>query len=246
MREWRLVDDIDSSASGAEQMQRDVALMDSAGSGGTPAVRFYTWSPPTLSLGRFQPEDDVDRVACARLGVDVARRPTGGRALLHGADLTYAIALAQPDGRAGTVDALYATLADGLVAGLRRIGVVAAVARHMGPDGPVCFTGQLGADLRVGSRKLCGSAQVRRGRAVLQHGAILLRRLAFDETDLLVGAPDRARLRDATVTLEELDAPTEPHAVATALTEGFEETFGIRLVPERAYPPTPLAGTEPH
>ena len=65
------------------------------------------WSPPALSLGRFQPDDDVDRDACARLGVDVVRRPTGGKALLHGGDLTYAVALPRPPGRAGTVRAVY-------------------------------------------------------------------------------------------------------------------------------------------
>lgn len=244
MRAWRLVDDIDSSARGAEQMARDVALMNSVGLGGAPAVRFYTWNPPALSLGRFQTEDDVDRDACARLGVDVVRRPTGGRALLHGGDLTYAIALARPDGPAGRVDSLYATLAEGLVAGLRNVGVAAAVAHHDGPDGPVCFAGAQGADLRVGNRKVCGSAQVRRGRTVLQHGAILLRRLAFDETDLLVGAPGRSRLRDATVTLEELDASIEPRVVATALMDGFQESFGIRLIPERAHRPRPLVAVE--
>ena len=53
----------------------------------------------------------------------------------------------------------------------------------------MCFAGQQGADLRVGDRKLCGSAQVRRGGAVLQHGSILLDRLPFDETDLLVARP---------------------------------------------------------
>ena len=81
----------------------------------------------------------------------------------------------------------------GLIAGLARLGVEAAVARHDGPAGPVCFAGQQGADLRVGDRKLCGSAQVRRAGAVLQHGSMLLERLPFDETDLPRRAPRDAR-----------------------------------------------------
>ena len=104
----------------------------------------------------------------------------------------------------------------------------------------MCFAGQQGADLRVGHRKLCGSAQVRRGGAVLQHGSILLDRLPFDETDLLVSRPGtpvvtRERLRAATVTLAELGVPTDPHVVAQAVVEGFHAsldlTFDLDLTP---------------
>ena len=97
------------------------------------------------------------------LGVEVVRRPTGGRALLHGADLTYAVALPRPDGPAGHVDAVYRTIAAGLIAGLAGLGVTASVGEERGPAGPVCFAAAQGADLRVGNRKLCGSAQVQRG-----------------------------------------------------------------------------------
>jgi lipoate-protein ligase A len=202
--------------------------------GAPPALRLYRWRPPALSLGRFQPDDDVDVYACARLGVEVVRRPTGGQGLLHGGDLTYAVALCRPDGAAGGVDAVYTLLAGALIAGLARIGVDAAIARHDGPAGPVCFAGQQGADLRVGERKVCGSAQVRREGAVLQHGSILLTRLPFDETDVLrprPGAPatTRAQLRDATVTLEELGAPTDARVVADALVEGFAATLDLRF-----------------
>ena len=108
----------------------------------------------------------------------------------------------------------------------------AAIARHDGPAGPVCFAGQQGADLRVGERKLCGSAQVRRRGAVLQHGSILLTRLPFDETDLLrtrPGAPavTREQLRAATVTTEELGASTDHRTVAHALVEGFAATLDL-------------------
>jgi lipoate-protein ligase A len=208
-------------------MRADLALLDEVAAGAAPALRLYRWKPPALSLGRFQPAEDVDDAACRRLGVAVVRRPTGGRALLHGGDLTYAVALRRPDGPAGTVDAVYRYLAAGLIAGLARLGVQAGVARHDGPAGPVCFASQQGADLRVGNRKLCGSAQVNRGGVVLQHGSILLHRLPFDETDLLVGDHDRARLRAATVTLEELGAPNGPGTVAAALIEGFVEALDL-------------------
>jgi len=208
-------------------MAADLELLDEVAAGREPILRLYRWSPPALSLGRFQPDDDVDRETCARLGVEVVRRPTGGRALLHGGDLTYAIAFTRPPGRAGTVGALYDRVAGALIAGLARLGVTAAVARNEGPGGAVCFATQQGADLRVGDRKLCGSAQVQREDSVLQHGSVLLRRLPFDETDLLRGNDETSRrqLRGATVTLEELGAPTGARAVADALLDGFRLRF---------------------
>jgi lipoate-protein ligase A len=228
---------------GAEQqMQSDAALLTQVAGRARPALRCYRWDSPTLSLGRFQSDDDVDRGACRRLGVSVVRRPTGGRALLHGADLTYAVAMPRPEGPSGSVNAIYCTLASALIAGLRLLGVDAAIARHDraargsagGVNGPVCFTSMQGADLRVGDRKLCGSAQVRRGGAVLQHGSILLDRLPFDETSVLASRPDRAvpgsdDLRRLTVTMRELGAPSDPKVVAAALVEGFRETLDVEF-----------------
>lgn len=230
---WRLIDDLDTRRDAAAQMAADLALLDGVAAGGPPALRLYRWRPPALSIGRFQPEADVDGPACARLGVEVVRRPTGGRALLHGADLTYAVALPEPG---GGVDAVYRWLAGGLVAGLARIGVAAAVARHEGPAGAVCMATQQGADLRVGDRKICGSAQVRHRGGVLQHGSLLLDRLAFDETDLLVGAHDRAALRAATVTLAELGAPVDAPTVAAALVEGFRTALDLEFTSTAAGP----------
>ena len=116
------------------------------------------------------------------------------------------------------------------IAGLARLGVEAAIARHDGARAGRCASpSQQGADLRVGDRKLCGSAQVRRGGAVLQHGSILLDRLPV-RRDRPARRPAAATpgdpgptLRAATVTLEELGAPTDPRVVADALVEGFRD-----------------------
>src|SRR6476646_4066745 len=95
---WRLL--IDQPADGAANMARDEAILSSqagpsSSSGVTgaaqPTARLYRWRPACLSLGRFQRADAIDRAACARAGVAIVRRPSGGRALLHDAELTYAI-----------------------------------------------------------------------------------------------------------------------------------------------------------
>ena len=223
-------------------MAADQALLAEVAAGAPAALRLYTWSRPALSLGRFQPWDDLDRDACARLGVEVVKRPTGGKALLHGADLTYAVALPRPPGRSGTVRSVYELLAGALIDGLGRLGVEAAIARHDGSGvGPVCFAGQQGADLRVGDRKLCGSAQARTAGSVLQHGSILLTRLPFDETDVLVPPPGGAHprsedLRRSTVTLQELGVTADARTVAAALVEGWRATLDVEFTPRPLAP----------
>jgi lipoate-protein ligase A len=85
----------------------------------------------------------------------------------------------------------------------------------------------------VGERKLCGSAQVHRAGAVLQHGSVLCRRLPFDETELLAypDTPTRVRARRGltarTVTLEDLGVSNDARAVAEALVDGFRESLDL-------------------
>ena len=227
---WRLIDDLATTIDGPGHMAADIALLEDVGRGAPAALRLYRWTRPALSLGHFQSASDVDHDACARLGVEVVRRPTGGKALLHGGDLTYAVVFPRPDGADGRVDAIHDVVAAALIAGLRRLGVAARVARHGGRGGPVCFAGQQGADLRVGTQKVCGSAQVRRAGAVLQHGSLLLERLDFDEIDLLPGGSStHAELRAVTVTLGELGVDADPAVVAQALIDGFAATFDVKF-----------------
>ena len=92
-------------------MAADRALLDGVAAGAPPVLRLYRWAPPALSLGRFQPDDDVDRgLWPAWASRWCAARPAG-RALLHGGDLTYAVAMPRPPGAAGSVDAVYGLLA---------------------------------------------------------------------------------------------------------------------------------------
>jgi lipoate-protein ligase A len=78
---WRLLDDLDRDLDAVAQMQADLAVLEQVSAGAPPALRLYRWRPPALSLGRFQDDGDVDRDACDRFGIEIVRRPTGGRAL---------------------------------------------------------------------------------------------------------------------------------------------------------------------
>lgn len=162
-------------------MALDEALLAGAGQGAPPTLRLYAWRGPWLSLGYAQTFDDAARESCRAAGVEVVRRVTGGRAVLHGADLTYAVTApeaALPDG----LDASYRVLSDALLAALRTLGVAAErVTNGRGAAGDRaafdCFAEAANDELSVGGRKLAGSAQRRAGGALLQHGSV---RLAAD------------------------------------------------------------------
>jgi lipoyl(octanoyl) transferase len=158
-------------------MAADEALLRSALDRGVASLRFYTWNVPTLSLGYFQ--SHVDRLTDPLLA-DVAwvRRPTGGAAILHHLEITYALALP-----AGTPwhssEGWLCRFHHAVVAALRGFGVESrAVAcgeeKKLGPF--LCFQHQTPGDLLVAGHKVVGSAQRRPHGATMQHGSILLRR----------------------------------------------------------------------
>jgi lipoate-protein ligase A len=166
---------------GRLDMAIDEALAGEVGPGRSPAVvRLYGFSPPTLSLGRFQPARGLCvQEAFDADGVTLVRRPTGGHAVLHDAELTYSVILskagAEADLGSSRKRAVYGFIAGILVAGLANLGVEGVVAASQKGDAhnPDCFgsTGEFEIASRAG-RKLIGSAQMTTRLAVLQHGSI--------------------------------------------------------------------------
>ena len=159
-------------------MSIDNALLHSA-QGGDAFLRLYRWSPPCLSFGRNEPATtryDVDQIR--ELGLDAVRRPTGGRAVWHEDELTYAVAA--PNETFGPLRESHVAIHEMLVAALGRLGVEATLAdRRSGrappPSAGACFAAPVGGEVVVADRKLVGSAQVRTGGAFLQHGSVLLK-----------------------------------------------------------------------
>ncbi|HYL20311.1 MAG TPA: hypothetical protein VEU74_01020 [Gemmatimonadales bacterium] len=175
---WRLTKEA-TGRSGTENMAIDASLLAESDATGRAFLRLYRFDPPCLSLGRNEPADQYDRAAIARLGLDVVRRPTGGRAVWHEHEVTYAVAA--PVAAFGSLRGAYRAIHERLVAALRSLGADATLARHRPPpsstvvDHPAsCFATHVGGEILVAGRKLVGSAQVRKGDAFLQHGSILL------------------------------------------------------------------------
>lgn len=175
----------DDPADGPTNMAADEWLAAEADRRGGMLLRFYGWSPTTVSLGAFQPIAEARAVADIR-GVPIVRRPSGGGAIVHGSDLTYAAAVPRSHPWGGDPQAFYDALHGAMAAVLAEHGVVAAPFRPAGgaPSGPeredrfFCFDRRAAGDLvlpAAGDAKVMGSAQRRLAGVVLQHGSLLLR-----------------------------------------------------------------------
>lgn len=225
---WTVV--FDTPRDGAANMAVDHALAEAV----EPEagwLRLYRWVRPTLSLGRNEPAADVyDFERAGRLGVDVVRRPTGGRGVLHDAELTYAVVA--PVAAPGRVRAAYLVVQRGLAAGLRSLGADARLAAGVTPSPPragACFDVTTKGEVVARGRKLTGSAQARIGRALLQHGSV-----PIDGTQELVGElcrkPAGAGTPPASTTLrEQLGRVPSWGEVATAVAEGLAAELGTEL-----------------
>jgi lipoate-protein ligase A len=199
-----------------------------------PTLRFYGWDRPAVSLGYHQvPEKVLDLELVRSHGIAVVRRPTGGRAVLHGDDLTYSVSLPAATPWATSVTEAYRVLSEALQWGFRCAGYDVSLARgHTGEQrpGPLpCFASTARYELVWNGRKLVGSAQRRLRGGVLQQGSIPLRRGRVSPEDLLpVGQPVGARARWATV--EEIaGGPVNADRLARSLAEGFTQHLGVGL-----------------
>ena len=178
---------------GWQNMAIDQAMLERAGAG-ERWLRLYTWAPHCLSFGRHEPAlRRYDRAKIGRLGLDVVRRPTGGRAVWHAEELTYSLAV--PNGALGGLRQAYEEIHRLLLAALRMLGArveMAPARRTAGIDAGSCFASPAGGEIVIGGRKVVGSAQVREGSGLLQHGSILLSGLqtAVSNVTLDGGPPD--------------------------------------------------------
>ena len=172
----------DPAADGPANMAIDELLAEEAVRRDGLVIRVYAWSEPTVSLGAFQPFAEAE--ACAAIaGLPIVRRPSGGGAIIHGTDLTYAAAVPKGHPWGGTPQALYDGLHAAMVDVLRDHGFDARLHAPSADDPPadalLCFSRRSPGDVVVRqgdapAAKVMGSAQRRFGTAVLQHGSLLL------------------------------------------------------------------------
>jgi lipoyl(octanoyl) transferase len=231
--------------SGVFNMEYDVSLAQAMVDGaGSPTIRVYAWKPYAVSLGWNQSMDEIDHVKALALGIDVVRRPTGGRAILHSEELTYSVIM-RAEGK--KILSVYDDISRALVAGLSDLGVPAAIEKSQ-PNFPslyrtasaaACFSSTGRYEIKCNGKKLVGSAQRRYAaengeEIVLQHGSILIgsdhKRIveflnlpAEKERDVL-----RRELNEKTTELSTiLNRSITFEEVADAILKGFQKAWSI-------------------
>jgi lipoate---protein ligase len=221
---WRLIPPL--QAPGAVQMAVDTWLLDQHRQGlQPPTLRFYTWSPAAISLGYHQRHWPTQWHQLQWQGqpIDLVRRATGGRAVLHQGDVTYALVTS---GLTGNRIQVYRSLCEFLIVGWRSLGVDL----HFGQTGrgyihnPNCFGTATDADLVLADgTKLVGSAQVYRDGAILQHGSIPLQLDAALFQQVFGVEPKRLPLP----VFEEFRQAAGLARAIAALTQAAQDCFGI-------------------
>jgi len=219
---WRVHRDGTDTGSWNMAMDHALARTLEAGCG---TVRFYGWVPHTISFGRNEPAKGLyDTAAAQRERIVFVRRPTGGRAVFHAHEITYSVVA--PLRALGGLPAAYVRINEGLVKGLRGMGLDVELSNEgtaAAPDAGPCFQLPASGEVVMGGRKLVGSAQVRVGHALLQHGSVILR---GDQSILarLTGTGESDPAPPATV--EGVLGPTTASLVIDSLAEGLRLALG--------------------
>lgn len=234
MKSWDLL--IDSvPRRGAANMAVDEYLFAGLTKKPRTTVRFYSWERPTVSLGYTEPVDKVlDLDYCRRSGIDVVRRMTGGKLVLHWREITYSVASSDTSVFSSTLAGSYRLISGGLICGLEKMGLKARLA---GPPpasytrgNMPCFAYPARDEIEIDGRKIVGSAQKRMAGRFLQHGSIPLQE---DEGILLhisLAQAEDSGLRRTSVS-EALGREVERDWAVGCLVEGLAEHFSIRFKP---------------
>lgn len=238
MEKWRLIDC--GSCSGPENMALDDALLQTFEPClSQPVLRLYGWSPPALSLGRFQKAGEVlDLEACRVAGIPVVRRITGGGVIFHADELTYSIVCAPHHiPAASSIKDSFRILTGFLLRFYRSLGLDTAYAadrnatgEKLGERTPFCFAGRETFDILIQGRKIGGNAQRRMKQVVFQHGSIPLIGRLEDAVQFLRVRP--AGLEESVTCLFDNGIAADSESLKAGLKHAFCDSFDAMLVDE--------------
>jgi len=230
---WRLIDSGPCSAS--YNMALDEAVAQSVRrQDAPPTLRLYGWVRPSLSLGCFQKSAGLNLAFCRTNGIPVVRRPTGGRAILHGEELTYSfsVRIDQPPFARGLLDS-YRNISSAFCLAFKKIGipVESKVTKEKGrvlTRSPLCFASSSYGEILMENRKIVGSAQKRWQEGLLQQGSIPY---AYDAETMqhVFGIAGSGREHDSMISLRAVMPDIDDTALKKAVVAAFEEVFGISL-----------------
>ncbi|HXW68759.1 MAG TPA: lipoate--protein ligase family protein [Dissulfurispiraceae bacterium] len=235
MSSWRFIESGPCAA--AYNMALDEAIAAAVRNGDAPStLRFYGWRQPAVSLGAFQKITDIDTSYCAAHELNVVRRPTGGRGLLHGEELTYSFS-GRNEGlfSKGLLDA-YMKISTAFSLSLQRLGLSVTIKtrREKGSNlgrSPLCFQATSYGELTINGKKLMGSAQKRWVDGFLQQGSVPF---SLDYSALAAVFPALRQSipagYDGIACLNELAPDFDPQVFKEYIKESFEILFGVSLL----------------
>lgn len=214
--------------SGSQNMEIDRALLDFAiENSSSPILRLYGWKKPTLTLGRNQSNLGINQQYCEFKEINIVKRPTGGRAVLHDNELTYCFIASTDFFKNGnSVIESYKEISQALILGFAKLGIPLAFPdyKKVSVKDGYCMAISTGSDLNYNGKKLIGSAQFRKQNYILQHGSILI---DIDNTVLsnIFGSedtqPNHITLKSILPNFKNIDE------LANCIKSGFEECFSI-------------------
>jgi lipoate-protein ligase A len=233
-RNWLLIDT--GSHDGEFNMGYDLRLVKQLEVSGVPILRFYTWKPYCISLGRNQSNDVVNADLAKEHGIGIVRRPTGGKAVLHSEELTYSVVM---DTNGLSVRESYNLISLALAEGLRELGSEVELSKSSDdfrrlfhdPSTIPCFSTSAVYEVKWRGRKLIGSAQHRFGNTLLQHGSILMGEfhkqiVNYLNIDDALKEKTMHDLNVHTITLKEiLGRDVETPELKEAIVYGFKKIF---------------------
>lgn len=235
MKEWKLIVE-KTPLSGSLNMAIDDFLIKSLGENPQTYLRFYQWERPTVSLGYSQNvEKVVDVEYCQKNGIDIVRRMTGGKLVLHQNEVTYSISSSDKETFTPTLSESYRLISEALMKGLEKMGLEPFLA-DLPPDSYVrgnlpCFSFPAQNEIEINKKKIVGSAQKRIGSKFIQHGSIPLKE---DENLLKSVSLAKGKENDVRMTSisRELRREVSFGWAVNHLIEGISEYFRVRMEPK--------------
>jgi len=178
--DWQLIEY--KSLPGKNNMEVDLDLVKNS-KPDSPILRFYGWNPYCISLGANQSYNEINTSLANKNSIDVVKRPTGGRAILHAEELTYSVVMPNSNSVSGKI--LYEYISNAIVNGLRNYNekLNKVELENKSPNfsnllkesaGSLCFASTAKSEIKYDGKKLVGSAQRKLGSTILQHGSILI------------------------------------------------------------------------
>ncbi len=190
----------------------------------TPVVRFYGWKPACVSLGRNQSEENIDKEYCQNKGIDIVRRVTGGRGLLHDDEVTYSFVCPFEYLNAGnSVIGSYKEISSYIIEGFKTIGINLELGgrKKAETSHDYCMLLSTGADLAYNGKKLIGSAQYRTQGYLLQHGSVL-----FSYKKEVIEKIFKEETKENTITcINEINSDLTRNDIIKAMKQGFNSKF---------------------